>query len=145
MLKANNTKTTRIITGLIAVLQIVSSILILTALFIFAERTIPIQSHSIRLMIAFIIFSPELCVSMLTIHYVSYEQFKILHNLITITKTFQIIMSILLIILGLSLDLIKLLHIHQLWFLILLVIIITYAIFNTMILILIKVKNKIME
>ncbi|AHH03340.1 Hypothetical protein BHY_0389 [Borrelia nietonii YOR] len=70
-----------------------------------------------------------------------YDQFKILHNLITITKTFQIAMSILLIILGLGLDL---LYVYQPWLLILLgTIIITYTIFNAVILILIRAKDKI--
>ncbi|BDU62961.1 hypothetical protein BOFE_05010 [Candidatus Borrelia fainii] len=91
-------------------------------------------------MIAFIIFSPELCISILTTNYILYEQFKILHNLIIITKTFQIIMVFLLIILGLSLDL---LYVYQPWLFILLGIIITYTIFNAVILILVKIKDKI--
>nr|WP_241763479.1 hypothetical protein [Borrelia parkeri] len=121
-------------------LQIIASILILLALYGFAERTIFANNSSIKFMIAFIIFSPELCISILTTNYILYEQFKILHNLIIITKTFQIVMVFLLIILGLSLDL---LYVYQPWLFMLLGIIITYTIFNTVILILIKIKNKI--
>ncbi|AHH09574.1 Hypothetical protein BPA_0088700 [Borrelia parkeri SLO] len=140
MLKTNNSKTKRIIIGLVLILQIIASILILLALYGFAERTIFANNSSIKFMIAFIIFSPELCISILTTNYILYEQFKILHNLIIITKTFQIVMVFLLIILGLSLDL---LYVYQPWLFMLLGIIITYTIFNTVILILIKIKNKI--
>ncbi|AAX17693.1 hypothetical protein BT0360 [Borrelia turicatae 91E135] len=140
MLKTNNSKTKRIITGLVLILQTVASILILLALYGFAERTIFVNNSSIKFMIAFIIFSPELCISILTTNYILYEQFKILHNLIIITKTFQIVMVFLLIILGLSLDL---LYVYQPWIFMLLGIIITYTIFNAMILILIKIKDKI--
>ncbi|WP_421622794.1 hypothetical protein R5397_02620 [Borrelia sp. MN22-0132] len=140
MLKTNNSKAKRIITGLVLVLQTVSSILILLTLYGFAERTIFVNNSSIKFMIAFIIFSPELCISILTTNYMLYEQFKILHNLIIITKTFQIVMVFLLIILGLSLDL---LYVYQPWLFMLLGIIITYTIFNAVILILIKIKDKI--
>ncbi|UPA17853.1 hypothetical protein [Borrelia puertoricensis] len=140
MLKTNNSKAKRIITGLVLVLQTVSSILILLTLYGFAERTIFVNNSSIKFMIAFIIFSPELCISILTTNYMLYEQFKILHNLIIITKTFQIVMVFLFIILGLSLDL---LYVYQPWLFMLLGIIITYTIFNAVILILIKIKDKI--
>ncbi|AAX16872.1 hypothetical protein BH0360 [Borrelia hermsii DAH] len=141
MLKTNNSKTKGIITGLVLILQTIASTLILSALYGFAENTMIVNNSSIKFMIAFIIFSPELCVLILTTHYMLYDQFKILHNLITITKTFQIAMSILLIILGLGLDL---LYVYQPWLLILLgTIIITYTIFNAVILILIRAKDKI--
>ncbi|AHH13860.1 hypothetical protein [Borrelia nietonii] len=141
MLKTNNPKTKRIIIGLVLILQTIASTLILSALYGLAENTMIVNNSSIKFMIAFIIFSPELCVLILTTHYMLYDQFKILHNLITITKTFQIAMSILLIILGLGLDL---LYVYQPWLLILLgTIIITYTIFNAVILILIRAKDKI--
>ncbi|AHH10532.1 Hypothetical protein BCO_0079100 [Borrelia coriaceae ATCC 43381] len=142
MLKTTNSKIKRIITALLVIiLQTIASMLILLALYGLTERSIFINNSSIKFMIAFIIFSPELCLSILTTYYVLYEQFKILHNLITLTKIFQIVMGLLLITLGLSLNL---LHVYQPWLLIFIgIIITTYTIFNTVILILIKMKDKI--
>ncbi|ASQ29153.1 hypothetical protein CDQ96_01760 [Borrelia miyamotoi] len=143
MLKTNHSKIKGIIAIFILILQVISSLLILSALYGFTENTMFISNSSIKFMIAFIIFSPELFVSILTIHYILYEQFKILHNLITITKTFQIIMCTSLIILGLSLNL---LYLYQIWSLVMLAkIVTTYIIFNSIILILIKKKDKMTE
>ncbi|AYE36736.1 hypothetical protein DB313_01840 [Borrelia turcica IST7] len=89
-------------------------------------------------MLSFIIFSPELCLAILTINYLLYEKFKILHNLIITTKIFQIIMGIMLFILGYSLRL----YVYQISLFHLLGIVIIYAIFNSMILFLIKIKDK---
>ncbi len=143
MLKINSLKTKRIIMTLIIAMQTIASTLILLALYTLTSNTIFINNFSIKFLIAFIIFSPELCVAILTIHYIFYDQFKILSNLINMTKSLQIIMSILLATLGLALELFKT---YQPWlFTFLEIIIITYAIFNLVILILIKFKDKITE
>ena len=151
MLKTTNLKMKRMIKAFTLILQGVSSLLILSALYGLIKNTVFISNSSIKFMIAFIIFSPELCISILTINYILYSKFKILHNLITITKTFQIVMSTLLIILGfiLNLSYIHQVYIHQIWFLVILAkIVITYTIFNLIILILIRLirkKDKITE
>ncbi len=143
MLKINSLKIKRIIMALIIALQTIASMLILTALYELVKSTVFINNSSIKFLIASIIFSPELCVAMLTIHYVLYDQFKILNNLINITKSLQIIMNILLITLMLILNLF---YISQAWLLIFLAtIIITYVIFNLVILMLLKLKDKITE
>ncbi|ACH94606.1 hypothetical protein [Borrelia recurrentis] len=143
MLKINSLKTKRIIMTLIIAMQTIASTLILLALYKLTSNTIFINNSSIKFLIAFIIFSPELCIAILTIQYILYDQLKILSNLINITKSLQIIMNILLATLGLALELFKT---YQPWlFTFLEIIIITYVIFNLVILILLKFKDKITE
>ncbi|WP_174220839.1 hypothetical protein [Borrelia turcica] len=136
MLKTNTLKIK--ITSFIIAMQVLESLLILVELYGAINKIIFVSNSSIKFMLSFIIFSPELCLAILTINYLLYEKFKILHNLIITTKIFQIIMGIMLFILGYSLRL----YVYQISLFHLLGIVIIYAIFNSMILFLIKIKDK---
>ena len=103
MLKTNTLKIK--ITSFIIAMQVLESLLILVELYGAINKIIFVSNSSIKFMLFFIIFSPELCLAILTINNIYYmKKFKILHNLIITTKIFQIIMGIMLFILGYSLS-----------------------------------------
>nr|WP_232535933.1 hypothetical protein [Borrelia sp. A-FGy1] len=139
MLKTNTLKI-KIIYCTVA-MQILKSLLILVELYGAINKTIFVSNSSIKFMLSFIIFSPELFLTIIIINYLLYEKFKILHNLIITTKIFQIIMGVMLFILGYSLRL----YVYQLSLFHLLGIIIIYATFNSISLVLIKIKDKLTE
>ncbi|UGQ16046.1 MULTISPECIES: hypothetical protein [unclassified Borrelia] len=139
MLKTNALKIK--ITGFIVALQAFESLLVLAELYGVINKIVFINNSSIKFMLSFIIFSPELCLALMTINYLLREEFKILHHLIITTKIFQIAMGVMLFVLGYSLRL----YVYQISLFHLLGIIIIYATFNSVILVLIKVRNRITE
>ncbi|AWG42743.1 hypothetical protein CR532_01840 [Candidatus Borreliella tachyglossi] len=141
MLKTSIPQTKIRITGSIIVLQVLESVLILAKLYGFIDNLLFVTSSSMKFMLSFIIFSPELCFAIITVQYLLHAQFKILHNLVVTTKGFQVLLSVLLIALGLGLHL----YVYQRSLFHLLGIIMIYIIFNSVILILIKIKDKITE
>ncbi|UER67540.1 hypothetical protein LKV13_01800 [Borrelia sp. BU AG58] len=139
MSKTNALKTK--IAGFIVAVQAIESLLVLSELYGVISKTIFVNNSSIKLMLSLIIFSPELCLAILTTNYLLCEQFKILHSLIVTTKIFQIVMGVMLFVLGYFLHL----YVYQISLFHLLGITIIYATFNSVILVLMKIKDKITE
>ncbi|WP_316382307.1 hypothetical protein [Borreliella lusitaniae] len=123
------------------VLQLLESLLILVLLYQAINRLIFVNNYSIKFMLTFILYSPEFFMANLTLYYFIYEKFKILQNIIVITKLFQIILTLLLFILGFTFKL----YVYQTSLAILLGITVVYLVFNVIILALIKAKIKTAE
>ncbi|WKC57919.1 hypothetical protein [Borrelia sp. P9F1] len=136
MLKTNTLKIK--ITGFVVALQAFESLLVLAELYGVINKIVFVNNSSIKFMLSFIIFSPELCLALLTINYLLYEKFRIIHHLIITTKIFQIVMGAVLFVLGYSFRL----YVYQISLFHLLGIIIIYATFNSVILVLIKIRDR---
>ncbi|WP_363321937.1 hypothetical protein QIA30_04885 [Borreliella turdi] len=141
MLNSHPKKTQSLKRASLIVLQILESLLVLALLYQVINRLIFINNYSIKFMLTFILYSPEFFMANLTLYYFIYEKFKILHSIIAITKLFQIILTILLFILGLTFKM----YIYQTSLAILLGITAVYLVFNVIILALINAKRKTVE
>ncbi|WP_363323797.1 hypothetical protein [Borreliella japonica] len=141
MLNSHPKKKQSLIRASLIILQILESLLILALLYQAINRLIFINNYSIKFMLTFILYSPEFFMANLTLYYLIYEKFKILHGIIVITKLFQIILTLLLFILGFTFKI----YAYQISLAILLGITVVYLTFNTIILALIKAKIKTTE